>query len=262
MRLVDIVEALDPIAKFNRELTKLLATPPRDYFTGEPTDPVEAERERRRINEGWRLVRKAVRFHAENFNGKRWPELEQVLLVDAGFGWADNPTLVGYLNQISEDWPEGENALIQGISSLHGSNEGTIDYFLKKNLKSPPLHAYYQGMLSAKSLRRHLTDRKSRFQKDLADSKEELIKLQAQAQPVDPTGLDDRDEFQSHRIRLTIKQLENRIKTIEQTLTLPDDQLVDLVMVNRPKTHATREALGLPWAPSNLATYVARWGLR
>ena len=269
MRLDEIVEALDPVSKWNKVFTKLVANPPKeyrgDYIADTPEQEAQQAREEEerkkewaRQREGWRLLRKAIKFHAETFNGKRWPELEQVLSID---GWTDNPTLVGYLNQITEDWPEGEYMLVQAPSRVFGSNEATIDYLLKKNLKSPHLHDYYRGMLGARNLRAHLNDRMSRFRSDQERLKTQLAQLPPP--PPDPTGLDDKDEFYSgYQIRLTLKQLENRIKTIEQTLALSDAELVELVLSKRPKAPAQREALGLPWAPPNLAAYVDKWGIR
>ena len=259
MRLTDIVEALDPLSKWNQILLKLAANPPRDYFSGnEPEDPAEREAEHKRTRDGYLLVRKAVKYHAENFNGKRWPELERILLMD---GWTDGPTLLKYLNSLTEEWPEGQTLLTNSPSTVHGTFDAAVDYMLKKNLRSSNLETFYKEMLTAKRIRRHLTDRMARFQEDLQTAKQQLAKLPPSG-PIDPTGLDDQDEFQAHRIRLTVKQLENRIKAIQQALTASDEQLVQMVLINRPTAPAQREALGLPWAPTNLATYVDKWGIR
>lgn len=257
MRLDSISEGTEfTLQTWNKHLLNLAARSPHTPRT----DNEEEERKGYEYyKKGYRLLKKAEQYHIANFGGKRWPELEKALLGVAGGGWGDNPLMLGYLNNISEEWPEGHKALVDGASDHYGANEPTVQYLLKKNVEAPSLTAYYHNRLAPKQIRRHLKDRINQMQRDLQVELAKPKPKQPDA-PVDPMGLDDQDEFQKRGWSLTAKQLQNRINIANQTLLLPDDELTALVLDKRPKTTASREALGLPWAPPSMRSYVDKYG--
>lgn len=253
MRLSCISEAPEfTLEAWNKYLAAAAAKPPARH---DDEDEAERMREWDRSKKVYSSLKKAIKFHTANFNGRRWPDLENVLLTD----WGENSLMLDYLNNISEEWPEGRSALLQSMSPMYGANEKTIQYLLNKNIEAPNLKSYYHMKISPKAIRRDLNQRIQRFEMDL--QKELSRPPEPEAKPaVNPTGLDDADEFTNRSAwALTVKQIQNRIKIIQQTLQLSDDQLLELVLDKRPKTASSREALGLAWAPSNMRAYYNKY---
>lgn len=253
MRLIDIAEATNlTLPTWNKHLTTIAATPYKNNWHREDQEAERVEWEQRAKTHG--LLRSATKYHAANFNGKRWPELEKALISD----WGDHSIMLNYLNNITEEWPEGQQALVGGVNDRYGASENIVSYLLKKGLRAPGLDEFAKHTLSPKTIRKQLSDRLQQLEEELKTEMAEPPKPKASG-PVDPTGLDDSDEFHTRHWQLTIKQLQNRIKTVQQTMAMSDTQLVELMIEKRPKTAATREALRLHWVPPNLRDYINKF---
>jgi hypothetical protein len=260
MRLSYILEATEvSLPAWNRRLAEIATNPPKPFTGDFLTDPTDAEqrreeehREYQRENAMYLILKKAVAFHGNNFNGRRWPELEAALIANAT---AFSRPLLAYLNSIAEEWPEGHKAFIDQMSDRYGGNQETVAYLMKKGVEVPSLTAHWHQFLSPKAIRRHLNTRLKELNDDL---QRELAKPKPPPKPevIDPNAIDDTDEFRIRGSYYTVKQFQNRIRIVQQTQALSDEALMELVLDKRPRTAAVREALHLPWAPSNMRAYV------
>jgi len=83
-------------------------------------------------NEAGTTLSKAVIYHQRHFNGKRWPELEAAFLQrantyssPAGDYTRPRMSLFTYMNNLREEWPEGEKlaeSLVSFIERNYGKN--------------------------------------------------------------------------------------------------------------------------------------------
>jgi len=104
-------------------------------------------------------LQQAVRYHMRNFNGERWPALEQAFMNRAvtyqgkpGDNIKPRMSLFTYLDNINEPWPEGiemakqvVNAFITGSysrytgSSLYNMNPAILRFLIKNKIVVPNL---------------------------------------------------------------------------------------------------------------------------
>lgn len=236
---------------WNKKLADIVAHPPLPWQQHSDMPDEERQKEYQRLHEMDRIMKKASEFHAVNFSGRRWPEFETAAMVNVTEFW--RPMRV-YLNNITEEWPEGQAAFINDITGRHSADSDTINYLMKKGVEAPGLTEYYHAFLSPRAVRGHLNRRLKELNDDL---QAELAKPKPVPKPAsDPDAIDDQDEFSARRMRYTIKQLQNRIKVVQQTMKMSDAELSELMIEKRPKTAAAREALILPWAPSAMRAYI------
>lgn len=253
MRLSDISEALDELSKWNSQLMTILDSAPYEKSVFEPDTRDEATKEAnyKRENKIYSIMVKALKYHQANMGGRRWPEMEKVLLSK----WGDPRMLTDYLSALSEDWPEGHDLLVKEAGRWYTSDTAH-KYFLKKGKDAPELTQFYKDEFSADGIRRHLRYRLIDLQKNL---QKEMENLKPRQDVVDPTGLEDRDEFGGHGENLTIGQMKKRIKTVEAAIALPDAELIKLAIDERPKSRATMDALRFRWAPPSARAYIDKF---
>jgi len=252
MRLSYIVEAPSDrvLANWQQKLNTIQPAAWNAWGSENETQEQIAERHKQ-SNYAYETTRAAVLFHAKQFDGKRWPALEKVLLDSK-----NEHLIVRYLNAITETWPEGQQCLTSDKGcGYYGANEPTLQYFLKHNIEAPHVLKHYDEHQSPVALRRLFARRLQELEKELQD---ELAKPPPAPKPVAVAGaLDDEDEFGWDRWKLTIKQLRNRIEIVKQYIAMPDAQLktIDASKLSR----ATQEALHLPWYQPSLSAYIAKY---
>lgn len=249
MRLSYIVEATSlAIANWEQKLQSTL--PP-----GREDIPNMSDEQRkafyRKMSRDYDIIKSAVRYHTKSFGGKRWPALENALLQHN-----IEHIITDYLNSITDEWPEGQQCLINDKScGFHGVTDKTLQYLLNKNLESPHVLKHYDEKQSPNALRKHLRDREQELNNELQT---ELKKPPPPPPRAPEEGLDDVDEFHKWRQNLTVKQLQNRIKTVQNALNMPDAELKALAASKQSRT--TMDALHFPWIPTSLPAYVAKYG--